>query len=89
MHDKYIEVIQSTGFDFNKYLAFAGSGIGNIFVPENIGAAMLVKTKGFHLFFVILSDMEQWFFFLQSSLSIAKRHLRISSAAAKKTDLGC
>jgi len=61
VHDKYIEVIQGTGFDFNEDLAFTGSGIGNIFVPENIGTAMLVKTKGFHLF-VILFAVE-WLFF--------------------------
>jgi hypothetical protein len=50
LHDKYIEVIQGTGFNFNKDLAFTGSKIGNIFVPEDIGTAMLVKTKGFHFF---------------------------------------
>jgi hypothetical protein len=61
VHDKYIEMIQSTSSDLNKDLAFAGSGIGNIFVPENIETAMLVKTKRFHLFcdpFAI-----EWLFF--------------------------
>jgi hypothetical protein len=50
-HDPYIEVIQGAGFDFDKDLTFTGNRVGNIIVPENIQAAMLVVAKGFHILF--------------------------------------
>jgi hypothetical protein len=50
-HYPYIEVIQSAGLNFYEYLASTGSGVGNIVVPENIEAAMLVKTESFHIFY--------------------------------------
>jgi len=74
-HDKYIEVIQSTGPDLNKDLAFAGSGIGNIVIPENICAAMLVKTKGFHLFSILFA-IDMVILLHHRVLSITKLHLQ-------------
>jgi hypothetical protein len=55
-HYPYIKVIQSAGFDFDEHLASTGSGVGNIVVPENIEAAMLVKTESFHVFMILLSE---------------------------------
>jgi hypothetical protein len=48
-HYPYIEVVQSASFDFDEHLASTGSGVVNVVVPQNIEAAMLVKTESFHV----------------------------------------
>jgi hypothetical protein len=65
-------VIKGAGFNFDKGLTLAENGIGDIIVPEDIKTAMPVKTKGFHVFAILLALRGAYGYIHPS---IAKLHL--------------
>jgi hypothetical protein len=43
-----IQVIHGAGLHAYQYLVLAQHGIGDLFVPQNLGTAILVKANGVH-----------------------------------------